>query len=76
MIPRERIVFFRKALPPEENLKLTREVLHTRYPVSETAGVDGIVGFVNIKRVMAVSPDLTEASLAEAVRRCSRSRRR
>ena len=68
MIPRERIVFFRKALPMEENLKLAREVLHTRYPVSETDGLDGIAGFVNIKRVMAASPDLTEASLTDAVR--------
>lgn len=68
MIPRERIVFFRKALQMDENLNLAREVLHTRYPVSETDDVDGIAGFVNIKRVMAASPDLAEASLTGAVR--------
>ncbi len=67
MIPRERIVFFRQNLPMEKNLKLASEVLHTRYPVSETDDADGIVGFANIKRVMAISPDLEEASLDQAV---------
>ena len=67
MIPRDRIVFFRKELPMEANLELAREVLHTRYPVSETDEVGGIVGFVNIKRVMTISPDLEEASLTQAV---------
>jgi CBS domain containing-hemolysin-like protein len=66
MIPRERIVYFRETLPMEENLKLAREVLHTRYPVSTTDDVDGITGFVNIKRVMADSTDFTAASLSAA----------
>ena len=56
MIPREWIVFLRTSVPTEENLKIAAENLHTRYPVSETEDVDGVVGYVNLKEIVAAGP--------------------
>lgn len=56
MLPRQEIIFFRLDRSTEENLRLARQSLHTRYPVSETPEVDGICAYVNFKEIFALEP--------------------
>jgi putative hemolysin len=54
VIPREWIIFRRTHDSVETNFNIARNNLHTRYPISESDSVDGIVGYVNFKE-MAMS---------------------
>lgn len=56
MLPRESIVFFNINRSTEENVKLARTSLHTRYPVSESDSPDSIIGYVNFKEIFAMEP--------------------
>ena len=56
MLRRSDIVFFHLDRSTEENLRLARQALHTRYPVSETADQDGICAYVNFKEIFALEP--------------------
>jgi CBS domain containing-hemolysin-like protein len=67
MIPREQIVFFRRGLAIEENIAIARQALHTRYPVSSTHDLDGIIGYVNFKE-LALVPEEERGPLEQYVR--------
>lgn len=69
MLPRAEIVYFRLDRNTEENLKLARQSLHTRYPVSETAEVDGICAFANFKEIFALEPQERSPELHPYLRR-------
>lgn len=69
MLPRAEIVFFRLDRSTAENLALSRQSLHTRYPVSETADVDGIAAYVNFKEIFAVDPAERSPELHPYIRR-------
>lgn len=69
MLPRAEIVFFRLDRSTAENLTLSRQSLHTRYPVSETADVDGIAAYVNFKEIFAVDPVERSPELHPYIRR-------
>lgn len=69
MLPRAEIVFFRLDQSTAENLGLSRQSLHTRYPVSETADADGIAAYVNFKEIFAVTPEERSPELHPYVRR-------
>lgn len=69
MLPRAEIVFFRLDRSTAENLTLSRQSLHTRYPVSETADVDGIAAYVNFKEIFAVDPAERSPELHPYIRR-------
>jgi putative hemolysin len=67
MIPRDQIVFFQRSLPMDANITIARQALHTRYPVSSTSDVDGIIGYVNFKE-LALIPEEERESLEQYVR--------
>lgn len=69
MLPRSEIVFFRLDRTTEDNLKLARQSLHTRYPVSETADVDGICAYANFKEIFALEPKERSPELHPYLRR-------
>ena len=69
MLPRAEIVFFRLDRSTAENLTMARQSLHTRYPVSETADVDGIAAYVNFKEIFAVDPAERSPELHPYIRR-------
>ncbi|HRY47621.1 MAG TPA: hemolysin family protein [Candidatus Paceibacterota bacterium] len=68
MAPRERIAFLQLQKSNIENFELVATTLHTRYPVSETDGVDGITGYVNFKEIVAAVPSRREVRLADFIR--------
>jgi len=57
MIPVDEIVLFDIRKPTADNVDLARQTLHTRYPVTEDGEPSGIIGFVNLKEIFAVSPE-------------------
>lgn len=69
MLPRSEIVFLRLDRGTEESLRLARQSLHTRYPVSESAEVDGICAYVNFKEIFAIEPKERSAELHPYLRR-------
>jgi len=69
MLPRDQIAFFRLDRSTHDNLSLARQSLHTRYPVSETADVDGICAYVNFKEIFALEPSDRAQELHAYVRR-------
>lgn len=69
MLPRAEIVFFQLGHSTAENLRLSRQSLHTRYPVSETADVDGIAAYVNFKEIFAVASEERAPELHPYLRR-------
>jgi len=56
MIPVDEMVLFDIRKTTADNVDLARQTLHTRYPVTETGEPSGIVAFVNLKEIFAVSP--------------------
>jgi putative hemolysin len=69
MLGRSDIAFFRLDRSTDENLGIARQVLHTRYPVSETNDVDGICAYVNFKEIFALEPRHRAAELHPYLRR-------
>jgi CBS domain containing-hemolysin-like protein len=69
MLPRADIVYFRLDRSTEENLRIARQALHTRYPVSETPDVDGICAYANFKEIFALEPEHRAAELHPYLRR-------
>jgi CBS domain containing-hemolysin-like protein len=57
MIPRDWIVYLKGHAPVRESLEIARRNFHTRYPVSEGESVDDLVGYVNLKEVLATEPE-------------------
>lgn len=68
MVPAEDMIFFDLRRSTTENLDLARQNLHTRYPISETGEVDGIVGYVNFKEIFAIDPEEREDTLHHYLR--------
>lgn len=68
MVPADEMVFFDLRRSTGENLDLARQNLHTRYPVSETGEVGGIVGYVNFKEIFAIDPQEREDTLHHYLR--------
>lgn len=68
MVPAEDMIYFDLRRPTTENLDLARQNLHTRYPISETGEVDGIVGYVNFKEIFALAPEEREETLHHYLR--------
>jgi putative hemolysin len=68
MIPREWIIFLRTHQSIEENFEIARNNLHTRYPISGSDTVDGIVGYVNFKEMALFEPNLSALSIAQFIR--------
>lgn len=68
MLPADEMVFFQIEKSLDENLDLARQSLHTRYPVSETADVDGVVGYVNFKEIFAIDPEEREETIHSYLR--------
>lgn len=68
MVPAEDMIYFDLRRSTAENLDLARQNLHTRYPISETGEVDGIVGYVNFKEIFAIDPEEREDTLHHYLR--------
>lgn len=68
MVPADEMVFFDMRRSTGDNLDLARQNLHTRYPVSETGEVGGIVGYVNFKEIFAIDPQEREETLHHYLR--------
>jgi len=71
MVTRERIAFLQLHKSNIENFELVATTLHTRYPVSETGGIDGIASYVNFKEIVAVAPSRRDVRLVGE--RCDQS---
>ncbi|MCG8607532.1 hemolysin family protein, partial [bacterium] len=56
MIPRTAVAFLSTTNTFSENLRITRETQHTRYPLCD-ADLDNIAGIVHIKDVLAATTD-------------------
>lgn len=68
MIPREWIIFLKAHDPIEANFNIARNNLHTRYPISESDSVDGIVGYVNFKEMVMSEPHLSQLGIDQFIR--------
>ena len=69
MLPRSDLAYFRLDRSTEDNLRLARQALHTRYPVSETPEADGICAYVNFKEIFAIEPEDRASELQPYLRR-------
>jgi CBS domain containing-hemolysin-like protein len=72
MVPRERIVMFDTRRSNVENFETVAFSLHTRYPVRGDGSVDGIIGYVNLKEIVAIMPSRREARIQPYIRPLSR----
>jgi putative hemolysin len=72
MVARDRIVFFDSREPNIANFETAAGSLHTRYPVSEDGTVEGIVGYVNFKEIVAMMPSRREAQIQPFIRPLAR----
>lgn len=68
MVPRERIVLFDTRQSNLANFEVAAASLHTRYPVSADGTVDGIVGYINFKEIVAMMPSRREAQIQPFIR--------
>lgn len=68
MLPAEDMILFDFRKSTAENLEISRQTLHTRYPVTENGTADGIVGYVNLKDIFAVPPAERSESLEPFLR--------
>jgi len=68
MIPREWIISLKIHDPIEANFNIARNNLHTRYPISESDSVDGIVGYVNFKEMAMSEPHLSQLRIDQFIR--------
>ncbi|MCK6621604.1 MAG: HlyC/CorC family transporter [Calditrichaceae bacterium] len=68
MIPRERIIFLRTDLTPEANFEIARNNFHTRYPISQNDSVDGIIGYINFKEIIASMKKTGEYQIEQLIR--------
>lgn len=66
MIPPGRIRFIRKGDSPEAVLLLAEQAGHTRYPVSETRGVEGISTYIVIKKAVPLAREDIAGLLSDA----------
>ena len=67
-IPREWIIFLRIHDSIEANFNVARNNLHTRYPISESDSVDGIVGYVNFKEMALSEHHLSQMTIDQFIR--------
>jgi CBS domain containing-hemolysin-like protein len=68
MIPREWIIFLKTHDSVETNFNIARNNLHTRYPISESDSVDGIVGYVNSKEMAISEQRLSQLTIDQFIR--------
>jgi putative hemolysin len=68
MIPREWIIFLKTHDSVETNFNIAKNNLHTRYPISESDSVDGIVGYVNSKEMAISEQRLPQLTLDQFIR--------
>jgi putative hemolysin len=68
MVPRERVILFDARQPNIANFEAAASSLHTRYPVSQDGTVEGIVGYVNFKEIVAMMPSRREAQIQPFIR--------
>jgi CBS domain containing-hemolysin-like protein len=68
MIPREWIIFLRLDLPVHTAFEIAKNNYHTRYPISESGSVDNIVGYINLKEMIASMTDLQNCNLERLMR--------
>jgi magnesium and cobalt exporter, CNNM family len=68
MMPREWIVFLKAHDPIEANFNIARNNLHTRYPISDSDSIDGIVGYVNFKEMAMSEPHLSQLRIDQFIR--------
>lgn len=54
MMPAHSILFLNLENPVEQNFRTARRAMHTRYPISSSASVNDIHGYVNFKDLAAV----------------------
>ncbi len=68
MIPLDAITYFSLNKSNIENFELAATTLHTRYPVSKDGSVQNIMGYLNYKELVAMSPSRKEAVITNFVR--------
>ncbi len=68
IIPREWIIFLRLDLPASANFEIAKNNYHTRYPISESDSVDNIVGYINLKEMIASKTDVENCKLERLIR--------
>lgn len=72
MVPQDKIAYFHTQKSNIENFEVAAVSLHTRYPVSHDGTIDGIVGYVNFKELVASAPSRREIQLAKFIRPLAR----
>jgi CBS domain containing-hemolysin-like protein len=72
MVPQDRIAMFDEHRSNIENFEIAASSLHTRYPVTSDGTVEGIVGYVNFKEIVAMMPSRREAQIEPFIRPLSR----
>ena len=68
VIPREWIIFLNTHDSIEANFNIARNNLHTRYPISESDSVDGIIGYVNFKEMTMSEHHLPQMTIDQFIR--------
>lgn len=68
VIPLDWIIYLKTRDPVEANFSIARNNLHTRYPISETDSVDGIVGYVNFKEMTMLEHRLPHLTIDQFIR--------
>jgi len=68
VIPREWIIFLKTHDSIEANFSVARNNLHTRYPISESDSIDGIVGYVNFKEMTMSEHHLPQVTIGQFIR--------
>lgn len=68
MIPREWIIYLRTNIPFEVNFEIAKNNFHTRYPVSNTDSVDGVIGYVNFKEMVALASNSRDLTIEQFIR--------
>ncbi len=68
MIPREWIIYLRTDLSPEANYEIAKSNFHTRYPVSQNDSIDGIIGYINFKEMIASMKNTGDYQIEHLIR--------
>lgn len=68
MIPIDAVTYFSLNKSNIDNFERAASTLHTRYPVSKDGSVRNIIGYLNYKELLAMSPSRKEAVIGNFVR--------
>lgn len=68
MLPIDKLIFIPATIQYDDYFKIAERHLHTRYPVSKTASVQDLVGYLNLKEIALQKEELLKDGLERFIR--------